>query len=154
MTENDIVDLFIKKELIKNEITDFKKEIPFEGTRIDLSFLDKKGILNLIEFKKNDFNKVLYQAKRIKILGNATWICVIKNKKEILMRHKCILYGIGLIFFDSKKQKFIISVSPKLEEIKVENLIKNKLLNEPKCLICNRWIQKGKEYCNNCFKNL
>ena len=123
LSELELVDKFIDSLSLKK--IPYKKELPFEGTRIDLCYWNKKNIYG-IEFKLSNFTKVLYQASRIKKLFNYIFICLPKksiNNEKIKI---CIDRNIGLIVYDDKKEKFSLINKPKREKIKI-NIIKYKI---------------------------
>lgn len=116
-SEQDIVNKFIDN--LKNKNIDFKTEIPYEGTRVDLGYWNKKYLYG-VEFKLKNFRKVLYQARRIQNLFNFVYICMpdnVLNKEKINI---CVENNIGLLAFNSRLNKFSTLNKPKQRKIKID----------------------------------
>lgn len=122
ISENAMVELFINDFLNKDFI--HKKEVPFEGTKIDLIYCSSKYIYG-VEFKLKNFSKVINQAKRIKNLFNYVYICILSTRNIEKKIEICKIENIGLILFDCKNKKFRKMLSPKKSKIKINLINKN-----------------------------
>lgn len=125
ISEKTMVEIF-EQNLLKQQIKPIK-ELPFEGTKIDLSYLNKNN-LHGIEFKLNNFKKLLYQASRIQFLFNYVYICIPTQKNEKNIEKKiqiCKEKNIGLILFDVNRYSFKRIFKPKRNAIKLKLINKN-----------------------------
>lgn len=128
ISEKDMVEKFINYVIVKNNFA-YKKEVPFEGTKIDLTYSSGKYIYG-IEFKLNNFSKVICQAKRIKNLFNFVYVCILHTSKIEKKIEICKNENIGLVIFDYKNNNFKRIVSPKKNKIKIHLINKNNYLKD------------------------
>lgn len=120
MLECEIVDEYIKYLVSRNvSKKHIIKEQLYGSTRIDLLYKSKNSLI-AIEFKKNNFNKVINQAINLKYSFNKVFICFLKPKNQNSFNkklQKCKNLNIGFITYNEQSKKFKTHFNPNSKKI-------------------------------------